>query len=153
MPANLLKFNVTGLDDLLETLAQLPEDFRKQIAKPAVREGAEIFRDAAEYEAVFVDRLGTPANIPANIKLVERRALGEREGAIIFNVGIKKNRKGQEGGNTYYWWWLEFGSKNTRPRPMLRKAWQENKERVFKTIVSSAQYQLIKYGRHKFQKR
>lgn len=153
MPSSFVRYNVTGLKELLETLSELPEGLRNEVARPAVKEGADIFRAAAEENAVFVDRLTTPNYIPGNIKLVEKVSLGKQNGAIIFNVGVKKNKRGVGGGNTYYWWWLEFGSKNTRPKPMLRKAWDENKELVFRTIVSSAGYQLIKYGKHRFQQR
>lgn len=139
-----VQFTLKGADELSAKFRGLAEDMRRKVVLPAAKDAMDIVLLDAKDRAARVDDPETANFIPANLAMIERRALGEEVGAVIISVGVRMRKRGQKGGNTFYWWWVELGTEKNRAKPFLRPALANNREAVFREFLSSAKYQLIK---------
>lgn len=143
---DIVKFNLKGADELSAKFKALPEQMRRLVALPAAKDAMEIVLLDAKDRAARIDDPETANFIPANLAMIERKAIGEEVGAVVVSVGVRMRKRGQKGGNTFYWWWVELGTERNRAKPFLRPALANNREALFKEFLSSAKYQLIKLG-------
>jgi HK97 gp10 family phage protein len=139
-------YNLKGADALSSKFQTLTEEMRRKVVTPAAKHAMEIVLLDAKDRATRIDDPETANFIPANLAMIERKAIGEEVGAVVISVGVRMRKRGQKGGNTFYWWWVELGTEKTRAKPFLRPALANNREALFKEFLSSAKYQLIKLG-------
>jgi len=144
--ADWVTYNLKGADELSARFKGLAEEMRRKVVLPAAKDAMDIVLLDAKDRAARIDDPETANFIPANLAMIERKALGEELGAVIISVGVRMRKRGQKGGNTFYWWWVELGTEKNRAKPFLRPALANNREAVFKEFLSSAKYQLIKLG-------
>ena len=141
-----VRYRLTGADELSAKFRELSQGMRTQVAVPAAKDAMELVVIDARDRADRIDDPETRNQIPGNIAMIERKALGEELGAAIVSVGVKKSRAGQRGGNTFYWWFVELGTEHSAAIPFMRGALASKREEVFKEFISSAKFQLIKLG-------
>jgi len=144
--ADWVTYNLKGADALSAKFKGLTEEMRRNVVTPAAKDAMDIVLIDAKDRASRIDDPETANFIPANLAMVERKALGEELGAVVISVGVRMRKKGQKGGNTFYWWWVELGTEKNRAKPFLRPALANNREQLFQEFLSSAKYQLIKLG-------
>lgn len=144
--ANRVTFKFTGTEALSAKFRTLSEEVRRKVALPAAKDAMDIVLVDAKDRASRIDDPATPNYIPANLAMIERKSLGEDIGAVVVSVGVKRQRRGQKGGNTFYWWWVELGTEHAAARPFLRPAFANNREAIFREFLSSAKFQLLKLG-------
>ncbi|QBR32832.1 MULTISPECIES: HK97-gp10 family putative phage morphogenesis protein [Pseudomonas] len=141
-----VRFNLKGADELSTRFKGLTEEMRRKVVLPAAKDAMDIVLLDAKDRAARIDDPETSNFIPANLAMIERKAIGEEVGAVVISVGVRMRKRGQKGGNTFYWWWVELGTEKNRAKPFLRPALANNREALFKEFLSSAKYQLIKLG-------
>ncbi len=144
--ANRVTYKLTGADALSAKFRTLSDEIRRKVALPAAKDAMDIVLVDARDRADRVDDPSTPNYIPANLAMIERRKIGEEMGAVVVSVGVKRQRRGQKGGNTFYWWWVELGTEHAAARPFIRPALANNREAIFREFLSSAKFQLVKLG-------
>jgi HK97 gp10 family phage protein len=144
--ADRVTYKLKGADELSARFRGLTEEMRRKVVTPAAKDAMEIVLLDAKDRAARIDDPETANFIPANLAMVERKALGQDVGAVVISVGVRMRKRGQKGGNTFYWWWVELGTEKNRAKPFLRPALANNRETLFKEFLSSAKYQLIKLG-------
>lgn len=114
---------VSGLSELLATLKSLPDEFKGEPTRRALRAGAEVIRADAARRAP-VDTGGLSKNIV--MRTIPPRFLprGSADG-----VSIMGNRAGKKGDpqNAYHYAFVELGTKNQRAQPFLRPAFESSK--------------------------
>lgn len=137
-------YNLKGADELSARFKGLAEEMRRKVVTPAAKDAMDIVLVDAKDRAARIDDPETANFIPANLAMVERKALGQEIGAVVISVGVRMRKRGVGGGNTFYWWWVELGTEKNRAKPFLRPALQNNREALFREFLSSAKYQLIK---------
>ncbi|WP_273823024.1 HK97-gp10 family putative phage morphogenesis protein [Pseudomonas asplenii] len=142
--ADWISYKFSGTEALSAKFKALPEEIRRKVVTPAARDAMDIVLVDARDRAARIDDPETANFIPANLAMVNRKALGEELGAVIISVGVRMRKRGVGGGNTFYWWWVELGTEKNRAKPFLRPALQNNREALFREFLSSAKYQLIK---------
>ncbi|MDI3399657.1 hypothetical protein QLG12_15695 [Pseudomonas sp. V88_4] len=142
----IVRFNLKGADELSARFKGLTEEMRRKVVLPAAKDAMDIVLLDAKDRAARIDDPETANFIPANLAMIERKAIGEEVGAVVISVGVRMRKRGQKGGNTFYWWWVELGTEKNRAKPFLRPALANNREALFKEFLSSAKYQLIKLG-------
>lgn len=146
MMGDIVRFNLKGADELSARFKGLAEEMRRKVVLPAAKDAMDIVLLDAKDRAARIDDPETANFIPANLAMIERKAIGEEVGAVVVSVGVRMRKRGQKGGNTFYWWWVELGTEKNRAKPFLRPALANNREALFKEFLSSAKYQLIKLG-------
>ncbi|MQA53731.1 HK97-gp10 family putative phage morphogenesis protein [Pseudomonas piscis] len=139
-----ISYKLNGAEELSAKFKSLSEEMRRKVVTPAARDAMDIVLVDARDRAARIDDPETANFIPANLAMVNRKALGEELGAVIISVGVRMRKRGVGGGNTFYWWWVELGTEKNRAKPFLRPALQNNREALFREFLSSAKYQLIK---------
>ncbi len=144
--ADWVTYNLKGADELSAKFKGLPEEMRRKVVLPAAKDAMDLVLVDAKDRAARIDDPETANFIPANLAMVERKALGQEIGAVVISVGVRMRKRGVGGGNTFYWWWVELGTEKNRAKPFLRPALANNREALFKEFLSSAKYQLIKLG-------
>ncbi|MCR5864653.1 HK97-gp10 family putative phage morphogenesis protein [Aquincola sp. J276] len=125
-----LEVKVSGLSELREALAGLPDKLRRRALRNALAAGARLIRDAAR------------ATVPVLAEPTPRRASGTVRNAISVrtskaarregNVGVYVNvrpakgaaRGAKSASDPFYWRFLEFGTDKMAARPYLRPAAQ-----------------------------
>lgn len=142
-------FKLQGLEDLDRKLKQLADPRKiKNIARKALRQGANVVRDAARQNAKALDDPESSERIWKNITVQAKRSkdnsqvkmtVGVRGGAKQY-VSSKENvRKGlagktyktlgdrsNPGGDTWYFRFIEFGTSRQPPTPFMRPALSKN---------------------------
>lgn len=141
-----VEYRLKGADQLVARFATLTEEMRRKVVTPAAKEAMGIVLIDAKDRADRIDDPATTNYIPNNIALIERKAVGQEIGAVVVSVGVKRQRRGQKGGNTFYWWWVELGTEHAAARPFMRPALANNREAVFREFLSVAKFQLVKLG-------
>lgn len=144
--ADWVAYNLKGADELSAKFKGLTEEMRRKVVLPAAKDAMDLVLVDAKDRAARIDDPETANFIPANLAMVERKALGQEVGAVVISVGVRMRKRGVGGGNTFYWWWVELGTEKNRAKPFLRPALANNREALFKEFLSSAKYQLIKLG-------
>ncbi|WP_151778759.1 HK97-gp10 family putative phage morphogenesis protein [Acinetobacter bereziniae] len=155
-----VKFEIQGLEQLQSKLEKLSDPKKvKSLARKALRQAANIVRDAARNNARAIDDPETAAMIYKNIVARSGRIKGD---AVRDRVGIlggasfgdgkttilsKKQMKnfvgpmptekviGLSGGDTRHWRYLEFGAATTPAKPFMRPALINNIQPVTDKFV------------------
>lgn len=155
------KFEITGLDQIVDRLSKLPGKLQKRALQTAVRRGANIIRDAAQAGAERFDDPFTQEAIHLNVAVQHAPKMSRANGGIAMRVGVRggasrygdtlvnrrKQRVGQTyqtggdksnpGGDTWYWRFLEFGTSKMQAKPFLRPAFERNKDRALTVIADT----------------
>lgn len=117
---------VDGLDKLLRTLKNLPDEFKGDPVRRSLRAGAEVMRaDAARLAPVDTGNLSDSIIMkPIPPKYLPR---GAADGVEI--MGSRKGKAGDQ-GNAYYYIFVEFGTVNQSAQPFLRPAFESTKQQA-----------------------
>ena len=146
--ASSIEYRLRGADDVVARFRNLSKGMRRKVAVPAAKDAMDIVLQDAKARAQRVDDPETPNYIPANIAMVERKALGEQIDAAVVSVGVRRRKGRAGGGNTFYWWWVELGTEHSQAHPFIRPSLDHNRQALFREFISSARYQLIKLGEY-----
>ena len=138
---------VDGLAQLQKALLQLPIGLRGKPLNSAVLAGARVIQAKAKDNARQIRRTGT---LEKNIVVARSRKgtrLGRSEYAVLVKrvknayANTRKNRRLNRVGKKYYtygdafyWRFIEFGTKNMERRPLLRNAFEAEKQRALEVI-------------------
>ena len=83
--ADWVSYNLTGADALSARFKGLTEEMRRKVVTPAAKDAMEIVLLDAKDRAARIDDPETANFIPANLAMVERKALGEELGAVVMS--------------------------------------------------------------------
>lgn len=138
---------VSGLAGLQKALLNLPLELRGKPLNSAVLAGAKVIQAKAKENAAAIRRTGT---LEKNIIVSRSRrgtTLGRSEYAVLVRrtknryADTRRNRRLSRVGRTYYtygdayyWRFIEFGTRNMRPQPLLRAAFEAGKTRAVEVI-------------------
>ena len=138
---------VSGLAGLQKALLNLPLELRGKPLNSAVLAGAKVIQAKAKENAAAIRRTGT---LEKNIIVARSRrgtTLGRSEYAVLVRrtknryADTRRNRRLSRVGRTYYtygdayyWRFIEFGTRNMRPQPLLRAAFEAGKTRAVEVI-------------------
>lgn len=141
------EFKIEGLDQVLATMAALPDSITKNVAAFAMRKGANVIAKEARSRAPV--RTG---HLQSRIAVRKRKKRGPGVG-VAYSVGIlggasakyantRSNRRKGLVGKTYqkqdtafYWRFLEFGTEKMPARPFLRPAFEAAGEAAITAIT------------------
>lgn len=145
---------LSGLDDLLEELQDLPRELSSKnggIVRRALYQGAKIVREEATRRApkqsgnlaknIIMVRDRQPQRANAN----ERYLVGVRGGARkkLIRQRSKDKLTGRttyvEQGNAFYWRYVEFGTNKMPARPFLRPAMAARSQEALNTVIEGIQ--------------
>lgn len=140
-----IQFEIHGLENLQSKLEQLnnPRKVKSAIRK-ALRQGANVVRDAARANAKAIDDPETKEKIWRNIAVQSGKSRNASE--IKMRIGVKGGASmnqhsntaalaSMSGGNTTYWRYLEFGAATTPATPFMRPALSNNIQPVTNKVV------------------
>ena len=120
---------VEGLHELIATLRKLPANVQKRVLRPAMREAANVVRDAAQANALQqFQGEGTLAEA-----IAQKSGRGGKS-RVLYRVGVEGGAKKNE-ATPYYWRFLEFGTVKMPARPFMRPAFENNKGAILQTIT------------------
>lgn len=139
-----VRYEMTGLPELLGKLDGLEYDLKRKGGRFALRKAAQVIRDQAKANAERVDDPQSPENIAANI--VERWSgrTFKRTGNMMFRVGVMGGAGGNRssadlaslpGGDTRHWRFLEFGTEDTPAQPIFRPVPNQAGQKAVDTFV------------------
>lgn len=158
MADQFMRLEVTGLDGVLDTLKQLPQEVVSKRGGPvklALAKGARMLRDALKQTAPVRTGLLKESIVVGRYRVMPNGELGEamwvgpskkfsRYANNRYNRGSKSDRgkyraprAGQmyeQDGPAYYGKFLEYGTKNTPARPWLRPTAEANAQRIVDTV-------------------
>ena len=127
-----IQFDIQGLDQLQSKLERLnnPRKVKSRVRK-ALRQAANIVRDAARNNAKLIDDPETREKIWKNISVQAGKTRNPSD--IKIRVGVRggasfsnPNPPNLSGGDTRHWRWVEFGSANNPAVPFMRPALANN---------------------------
>jgi len=143
-------WKVEGLRQLGQNFARLTADMQKTASRAAVREAAKVVaKEAKNHHPMWESQTGA---LEASIGQ-RRRRKASGPGIEIWEVGvfstktttyahnlknIRSGRAGQsyeENPPTFYWKFLEYGTVKMEPKPFLRPALDNQKEKATTTMV------------------
>ncbi|WP_111860704.1 HK97-gp10 family putative phage morphogenesis protein [Acinetobacter sp. CFCC 10889] len=140
-----IQFQIHGLENLQSKLEQLnnPRKVKSAIRK-ALRQGANVVRDAARSNAKAIDDPETKEKIWRNIAVQGGKS--KNKDVLVMRIGVKGGASmnqhsnastlaSMSGGNTTYWRWIEFGSVNNPAVPFMRPALSNNIQPVTNKVV------------------
>lgn len=136
-----IKFEIQGLENLQSKLEQLnnPRKVKSAIRK-ALRQGANVVRDAARANAKTIDDPETKEKIWRNIAVQGGKS--KNKDVLVMRIGVKggasfsnPNPPKETGGDTRHWRWIEFGSVNNPAIPFMRPALSNNIQPVTNKVV------------------
>lgn len=128
---------VTGVDQLLKVLQQMPAKLRNKALRPAVRDGAKlVLAKAKELVPVDADGHQLPGGKHLRDTLKVRANPGKKRGEISLRVmtgtreelGIPATEKG------YYPFALEYGTLDHQPIKFMEPAYEQTKDRVIESV-------------------
>lgn len=143
---------VTGLDQVLRNLKELPLRVRRSAVRKATGKGAAIIRKKAKQNALRVDDPETGRRIADNIGQRFRSKYFRQTGDTMVSVGVLTNKgripRGNpdegRGGNTPHWHLLEIGREGAAAQPFLRPAASSSVSEVFNTVATSLEKEISK---------
>ena len=91
--ADWVSYNLTGADALSARFKGLTEEMRRKVVTPAAKDAMDIVLLDAKDRAARIDDPETANFIPANLAMVDRKALGEELGAVVISVGVRMRKK------------------------------------------------------------
>lgn len=127
-----IQFDIQGLDQLQSKLERLNNPRKvKSMVRKALRQAANIVRDAARNNAKLIDDPETREKIWKNISVQAGKTRNPSD--IKIRVGVRggasfsnPNPPNLSGGDTRHWRWVEFGSVNNLAVPFMRPALANN---------------------------
>ena len=136
-----IQFDIQGLDQLQSKLERLNNPRKvKSMVRKALRQAANIVRDAARNNAKLIDDPETREKIWKNISVQAGRTRNPSD--IKIRVGVRggasfsnPNPPNLSGGDTRHWRWVEFGSANNPAVPFMRPALANNIQPVTDKFV------------------
>ncbi|MFP6819780.1 HK97-gp10 family putative phage morphogenesis protein [Acinetobacter sp.] len=136
-----IQFDIQGLDQLKSKLERLNNPRKvKSMVRKALRQAANIVRDAARNNAKLIDDPETREKIWKNISVQAGRTRNPSD--IKIRVGVRggasfsnPNPPNLSGGDTRHWRWVEFGSVNNPAVPFMRPALANNIQPVTDKFV------------------
>lgn len=131
-----LQVSIEGLDDLKKAFDQLPGKVGVKASSKAVREGAKVIQKAARAK-VPVDTGNLKKSISVKILNQKRDAL---EVAALIGPGAGYfSKRGKNAGKRvndgFYGFFVEYGTKDTKPQPFMRPAFDENRVAAQQAIL------------------
>ncbi|MFW1829587.1 HK97-gp10 family putative phage morphogenesis protein [Acinetobacter sp. ULE_I092] len=136
-----IQFDIQGLDQLQSKLERLNNPRKvKSMVRKALRQAANIVRDAARNNAKLIDDPETREKIWKNISVQAGKTRNPSD--IKIRVGVRggasfsnPNPPNLSGGDTRHWRWVEFGSANNPAVPFMRPALANNIQPVTDKFV------------------
>ena len=136
-----IQFDIQGLDQLQSKLERLNNPRKvKSMVRKALRQAANIVRDAARNNAKLIDDPETREKIWKNISVQAGKTRNPSD--IKIRVGVRggasfsnPNPPNSSGGDTRHWRWVEFGSANNPAVPFMRPALANNIQPVTDKFV------------------
>lgn len=127
-------FSIVGLKEVKAKMNKVSQTVLDTGTRTALRKAAGIVKKAAQQNALAVDDPKTGRRIRDNITLQFASRLFQRDGVIMYRVGVATNRgriptpNADEGarGNTPHWHLVEFGTERAKAQPFMRPALANN---------------------------
>lgn len=131
-------FSLIGLKEVKAKMNKVSQTVLDTGTRIALRKAAGIVKKAAQENSLNVDDPKTGRRIRDNVTLQFASRLFQREGVIMYRVGIATNRgriptpNADEGarGNTPHWHLVEFGTEHAQAQPFMRPALANNINQV-----------------------
>ena len=147
-----VEFSITGLEDVLKKMRQVPAIARGKPGRRALGKAATIVARAARQNAQRVDDPETGRRIGQNIGRRFRGRHFRRTGDPMISIGVLTARgriprgNPDEGpkGNTPHWHLIELGTERARAQPFLRPALADNINAVTGKFVDEFSKELDK---------
>lgn len=129
---------ITGMNELQRTFGKLPQSVRRKAMRPALKEGAKVIKEIAEFNVLSI----TAESQVSTGKLassITTRSLRLYRGMLRYGVQIKKGAVNEDGQRVgLYGSVLEYGKQNQPPRSWLRKAAREGVGAALSAIQNEA---------------
>lgn len=117
-----------GFDDLIRKLREVPKALRKKTLRNALAAGGRIVRDDARKNVAVLSK-PVPYRTTGLLKksiAVRTSKSARRSGDVGVFVNIKPAKGANKGAKSrldpFYWRFVEFGTKNMRAMPFLKRA-------------------------------
>ncbi|AXY56640.1 hypothetical protein CDG60_08695 [Acinetobacter chinensis] len=135
------QFDIQGLNDIEKKLKALNNPKKvKSLVRKALRQAANVVKDAARQNAKAIDDPETREKIWKNIGVASGRS--RNSGSEIMRIGVRGGASFSNpvpprlsGGDTRHWRWIEYGSVNSPSVPFMRPALSNNTRQVTDTFV------------------
>lgn len=136
-------FSIIGLKEVKAKMNKVSQTVLDTGTRSALRKAAGIVKKAAQQNALAVDDPKTGRRIRDNITLQFASRLFQRDGVIMYRVGVSTNRgriptpNADEGarGNTPHWHLVEFGTERAQAQPFMRPALANNINQVINSFT------------------
>ncbi|WP_249554267.1 HK97-gp10 family putative phage morphogenesis protein [Shewanella sp. 8A] len=136
-------FSIVGLKEVKAKMNKVNQTVLDTGTRSALRKAAGIVKKAAQQNALGVDDPKTGRRIRDNITLQFASRLFQRNGVIMYRVGVVTNRgriptpNADEGarGNTPHWHLVEFGTERAQAQPFMRPALANNINQVINSFT------------------
>ncbi|MFG0454493.1 HK97-gp10 family putative phage morphogenesis protein [Shewanella mangrovisoli] len=136
-------FSIVGLKEVKAKMNKVSQTVLDTGTRSALRKAAGIVKKAAQQNALAVDDPKTGRRIRDNITLQFASRLFQRNGVIMYRVGVATNRgriptpNADEGarGNTPHWHLVEFGTERAQAQPFMRPALANNINQVINSFT------------------
>ncbi|MCG9962338.1 HK97-gp10 family putative phage morphogenesis protein [Shewanella cutis] len=136
-------FSIVGLKEVKAKMNKVSQTVLDTGTRAALRKAAGIVKKAAQQNALAVDDPKTGRRIRDNITLQFASRLFQRNGVIMYRVGVATNRgriptpNADEGarGNTPHWHLVEFGTERAQAQPFMRPALTNNINQVINSFT------------------
>ncbi len=126
---------VTGLKELNDALAHLPQNIGRNVLRGATSAGAAVIRKEARMRApVYTGDVAKGHPPPGTLKrAIYQKQIRELSGVLrqtfyvsVRRGGLRKDAKGRS-LDAYYWHMVEFGTAKMAARPFVRPAFEATK--------------------------
>lgn len=136
-------FSIIGLKEVKAKMNKVSQTVLDTGTRSALRKAAGIVKKSAQQNALAVDDPKTGRRIRDNITLQFASRLFQRDGVIMYRVGVATNRgriptpNADEGarGNTPHWHLVEFGTERAQAQPFMRPALANNINQVINSFT------------------
>lgn len=140
-------FTLTGVDDVVKRLRELPVKLQKKGLRTAARKAMRIVRDEARAKAAEFDDPETPQDIARLITIQESARRSKREGGVVMRVGVRGGAvSAKDRSHPWYWRFKEFGNSNQAADPFMRPALANNIDAVTDKFGAEINLELDKLG-------
>lgn len=133
---------VQGLDKLLRTMQELPEELREKPLQKSLRVGTNVIRDKARSNApVATGKLAR--NVMSGRIPVKDLPANMEDGYKVF-VRRSFKKKESDPNNAWYWHFVEFGTVRMPAQPFLRPAFESEKNKALQTFANTFRLEVPK---------
>lgn len=141
-----MRFDIQGLNGVVNKMRTLGPRLRKKGLRKAARAAMSIVRDAAKANAKAIDDPVTREKVFRNIITQETTKQSRREGGVVMRVGVRggassnqhsTDASGNPGGDTRHWRYIEFGTEHIGGQPFMRPAFSNNVGAVTDRFIST----------------